>query len=334
LTAAVCVVVVTYNSCNCVQECARAVRAFFGEHGFRLIVVDNASTDRTLSELQASGVACEVIANDWNMGFAAAVNRGLQAADSEVVLLLNPDVSAIEGDPASVEQIFSSDSRIAAVAGVMKLEGGEIDRSCSTFPSILTWWSDALGLAGLLPQWEWARRHRMLDWDMTSEREVQAACGGFLFVRAEAIKEIGHLDERYFMYWEETDWLRRARTQGWRTVYTPTVTCNHLVRGSSTYHPDLLPSYHLESGYKYMRKHFGVAYEYAARAGFVAIDGAKFLKHLFIAEGSIRTTRILTDLHRLRIHMGLQGGKRRLRSGQSCRTVFDDPDEASAGRKA
>src|SRR5690349_3878783 len=94
---AIGIVVVTHNSGAEIGECLDAAL----RSGARVVVVDNASTDRTIDEVQRRGV--ELIANDTNRGFAAAVNQGFVVLNCAHVLLLNPD-AAIQGDLAPLRE--------------------------------------------------------------------------------------------------------------------------------------------------------------------------------------------------------------------------------------
>jgi GT2 family glycosyltransferase len=102
------------------------------------------------------------------------------------------------------------------------------------------------------------------------------------------------------MYWEETDWLERARAKGWQLVFTPAVAAVHAVRGSSggsgTSHSVLL----LESTHKYTRKHFGRSTALALRLAWILADLAR------LASGAVRPSSDRREaLQRLRFHLGL-----------------------------
>ena len=81
-------VVITYNSEDVIEACVAGVREFAPE--VRVLVIDNASADRTVERAREAGA--QVIANRGNRGFAGAVNQGFRETDAEVVLVLNPDV--------------------------------------------------------------------------------------------------------------------------------------------------------------------------------------------------------------------------------------------------
>jgi GT2 family glycosyltransferase len=139
----------------------------------------------------------------------------------------------------------------------------------------------------------------MHEWDHSEERVVELATGALLFIRRAAFEDVGPFDEQFFMYWEETDWLERARAKGWQLVYTPVVGAVHSVGGSSgsdTSHSVLL----LESTYKYTRKHFGTPTAFALRTAWILADLAR------LAAGAVRPSRDRREaLGRLRFHLGL-----------------------------
>jgi len=96
----------------------------------------------------------------------------------------------------------------------------------------------------------------MLDWDYAERRHVPCASGAFLFLRRIAIENVGLFDERFFMYYEETDWFVRAQRLGWRALYLPSLEVVHEVGGSSTSRNGLSLLF-LESQNRYAEKHFG-----------------------------------------------------------------------------
>lgn len=303
------ILIVTFNSAHCLPVAVRAVHDFVGDLMGSLIIVDNASSDRTIDTARVVAPEAVIVRNEENLGFAAAVNRGLAASRAEYVALVNPDVGSIEGHVSDVFRVFD-DRRVAAVAGAIYDADGERTRSCHAAPDVFTMLTENLSLAERFPGWARARRYRLLDWDMESERSVDDACGAFLFLRRKALASVGGFDERYFLYWEETDWLTRARAQGWKVVYTPKVKAVHSAGTSSTVSGDALHSHLLESGYRYLRKHRGVGVEWAARALFATLDICRIVRHAFQMGGAPHRVKCREATSRLAIHLGVRRAER------------------------
>ena len=159
-----------------------------------------------------------VITNPVNRGYAAAVNQALANARADVVLLLNPDVERIAGRYADVVDAFR-DPRVAAVVTRTLDADGSVTPNCFRAPRPFDLIAEDVALADRFPRWQRPRRYRLLDWDYRSLRQVDAATGACLFLRRSALADVGPFDERFFVYYEETDWLIRAKRRGWRTVF-------------------------------------------------------------------------------------------------------------------
>lgn len=296
------VVVVTYNSAGCMTRCIQAARRSFDFSCDELVIVDNNSHDDTLGVVAAACPEAIVIRNDANVGFAAAVNQALDRRSGRHVALLNPDVQAIEGDIGRVLELLE-DSSVAAVGTMLVDEQGAIQRQARTIPTPAVILAEDLALDSRVPGLQLSAEHRMMDWDMRSERDVGQACGALLFLGGDAMTRVGLLDERYFMYFEETDWLRRARDEGMRVVYTPSVRAVHeggdSTEGSSSVGLELLLT---DSMFAYVRKWNGPLAELAMRAVLVVADAAR-VPWAYLRGGEHRAKAELPR-RRLRVDLG------------------------------
>jgi N-acetylglucosaminyl-diphospho-decaprenol L-rhamnosyltransferase len=291
------VIVVAYRSGAVLAEALAGLSRF--SEGSHIIVVDNSPDDPSAAEAVAGLPTARMLAEPENVGFAAAVNDAFALATADIVLLANPDIRTLAGSADDVLRIFATNPAAGAVA-VRLLDGEGRLQHCRRRFRRFDLFAPALGL-GRLPS-GWARRfgNTMSEWDHAEERVVDLATGALLFIRRAAFEDVGPFDEQFFMYWEETDWLERARAKGWQLVYTPAVGAVHAVRGSSgnpdTDHSVLL----LESTYKYALKHFGRSTAFSLRTSWILADLAR------LAMGVVRPSRDRRKtLERLRFHLGL-----------------------------
>ena len=215
------VVVVNYRSAPVIGRAVAAARGLAGE-GAGVIVVDNSPGDGAAEAVRAVARDATVLANRRNRGFAAAVNRAIAVSTADVVLLLNPDVDRIDGDYADVEAAFA-DPCVAAVAARLEHPDGSPLGNCFTAPRAFDYLSEDLALAQRFPGWGRPRRFRQLDRDPAEAGTVGWSSGACLFLRRAAIGDVGPFDERFFVYYEETDWLIRAKRRDWHTVFRPEV---------------------------------------------------------------------------------------------------------------
>ena len=209
----ICIVIVSYNVCQLLDECLQSVkRALQGIDG-EIYVVDNLSTDGTVETLQPRHPDVHFIANKQNVGFACANNQAIRCTDSEYVLLLNPDTVVYENTLRGVLD-FMDQHPEAGGAGVRMLtrEGQPAPESRRAIP---TPWVAMLKMLGA------TRRYYMshLSWDEPGQ--IEAISGAFCMLRRKALDQIGLLDEDYFMYGEDIDLSYRLLKGGWQNWYLP-----------------------------------------------------------------------------------------------------------------
>jgi GT2 family glycosyltransferase len=295
------VVTVNFHSAPLLASTADLVRGFAGPAA-RMFVVDNSPGDGGAEIVRSRDPGATVIQNAVNRGFAAAVNQGLAVGAGELVLLLNPDVERVSGRYADVVAVFR-DPSVGAVVPRLLDPDGSLRPSCIREPTPFDLISEDLDLVGRFPSWQRPRRYRYLDWGETDSRDVDAGTGACLFIRRAAFDDVGLLDERFFVYYEETDWLVRAKRRGWRTVFLPTVEAVHRSAGSS---PDVVSAHDLlllESQHRYARKHFGAARAAALRLVLITLDAARLARHALTGRAGARRT----ALERIRIHLTTHG---------------------------
>ena len=296
------VVVINFHSERLIGRTIEIVRELAGEGGVRLIVVDNSPGDGAADVVRSAAPDATVIVNQVNRGYAAAVNQAFAVAEADFVLLINPDVRHVSGSFEDVLGAFS-DQRVGAVVTRLLDTDGALQPNCIRAPRPFDLISEDVAFVERFPTWQRPRRYRMLEWDQQDARQVDAATGACLFIRRAAIKDVGPFDERFFVYYEETDWLIRAKRRGWSTVFLPTVEAVHASASSS---PRVLSGHSLlllESQHRYARKHYGPVMAALLRAMLLGIDGARLARHGLAGNDEKRAA--ASD--RIRVHLTLRG---------------------------
>ena len=294
------VVVVNFHSAPLIPRTITIAHEF-ASAGTRLIMVDNSPGDGAAQIVHSADPDATVIENPVNRGYAAAVNQAFMAGDAEFVLLINPDVQGLSGSYAAVLEAFRH-PRVGAVVARLLNADGTLQPNCICAPRPFDLISEDVALAERFPNWRRPRMYRMLDWDHRDARPVDAARGACLFLRRAAIADVGLFDEHFFVYYEETDWLIRAKRHGWRTVFLPTVEAVHASAGSS---PDVRSPHSLlllESQHRYARKHFGAMTTGLLRATLVGIDTARLVRHALSGRADARAA----AAERIRIHLTMR----------------------------
>lgn len=217
-------VIVTHNSESEIGACLDALAGT----GCRIVVVDNASTEGTVREVRRRpGV--ELIANPTNLGFAAAVNQAVRALPCPFILLMNPDAVLVTG----LEDLRSACETpdVAAVGGLLAGPDGKPQAGfcLRRFPTPAALAFELLGLNRLWPGNLVNRRYRCRDMDLSRPAEAEQPAGAFLMFRRDVWAALGGFDESFWPLWfEDVDFLKRARAAGYRVLYTPAAQARHL----------------------------------------------------------------------------------------------------------
>ena len=225
--------IVSHRAPELLRRCLRSFETTTDSKPRRVTVVDSGSRDSTPEMVAREFPWVELIRRD-NVGFAAANNLVLRAPGTEFVLLLNPDTELRDGALESCLERMDADPAIGMVGCKLVLPSGELDHACKrSFPTPLSAVAHFTGIGrsdrapGRLSQY----RATALGEDEPGP--VDAVNGAFMLVRADAIREVGPLDEGYWLYMEDLDWCYRFWQRGWTVFYEPSGVVMHVKGGSS-----------------------------------------------------------------------------------------------------
>jgi N-acetylglucosaminyl-diphospho-decaprenol L-rhamnosyltransferase len=221
------IVIVTYNSAAHIGACLDACLSLRAELPLEIIVVDNASRDATAAEVRLRPTV-RFVQNEENRGFAAAVNQGFRALDTELVLLLNPDAEPLSGLAALCRAFV--DPVVGAAAGRLLDSDGnpQLGFQIRRFPTALALACESLGLNRIWASNPVNRSYRALDLDPDLPADVDQPAGAFLLVRHAAWRAVNGFDEGFFPIWfEDVDFCLRLREAGYRIRYVPQASAVH-----------------------------------------------------------------------------------------------------------
>jgi len=230
----VAILIVTYNSERQIEACLQSVFDQQGDLNQEVIVLDNNSADQTVSVIRAKFPRVKLVLPGCNLGFAAGVNRAAQQSNADYILLLNPDTVVLDHAIATVVEFARAHPEYGLYGGrTLKPDGNLEPSSCWGMPSL---WSLAMFATGLNMI---ARGNRLLDpeslgkWPRDTVREVGIITGCFLLASRQVWAKLAGMDERYFLYGEDTDFSMRAHRAGFHPVIVPTARIIHEVGQSS-----------------------------------------------------------------------------------------------------
>lgn len=258
----VSVVIVTHDSAAFIGTCLRAVEASEFSGRIDVVVVDNASTDGTAEAVRAGFPQVRLVRPRVRGGFARNTNLGIGASRGRFVVLLNPD-TALEPQALSVLwQTLEARPEVGAIGPLLVGEDGHREASARRFPSFQRMLAQSLMLDRLLAALPGINAD--MGRDENHDREVDWLTGACLMVRREAIDgneshaRVGLLDERIFLFVEDTEWCWRLHTAGWRVLYTPRARVLHH-KGSGEGFREWRYTLNCRGHAYFFRKHRGVA---------------------------------------------------------------------------
>lgn len=261
----VSICIVNWNRADCLRECLRSIWRSKPSVSFEIIVIDNASTDDSVSVVNAESTQAMLVVNSENVGFARANNQAFELARGRYLLLLNNDTAMLSGTLDAMIT-FMEQHPDAGILGCKVLNpDGSLQPSCRRLPSLSTLFWRAVYLDKLFPHNRWTAADTMSGWRHDTVREVDVIMGCCMLVRRTMLDQIGPLDERFFMYSEETDWCCRAHQHGWKVYFTPEAQIIHYGGQSASLQTVAMAMHFQQSRIEYFRKHHGWQSAVAAR---------------------------------------------------------------------
>jgi GT2 family glycosyltransferase len=246
------IIIVSWNVCDKLKNNLRSLLASAGNFSYEIFVVDNASTDGTVSMLERDFPQVKLIVNRQNLGFAKANNIALKQAKGKWLLLLNPDMRV---KPETLVNFLAwLKTSTAAIAGCRLVdERGRLVRHVRRFPGL----KDQAAIALKLPHLKPAILDNYLssDFDYSQPAEVDSIRGSFFAIKRSTYRLLGGLDERYFIWFEEVDYCRQAAEAGLEVWYTPAaVAIDYVGQGFKLVGRSTKQKYFRDSMLKYFAK--------------------------------------------------------------------------------
>jgi len=258
------IIIVNYKSQAKLINCLKSIRlAETQKISQEIIVVDNNSQE-DLSSLSQSFPEIRLIESSKNLGMGGGNNLGLKEALGEYILILNPDTAITPKALITLVDYLRSNPLAGLVGPKLLYPDNSLQYSCARFPKFYIPLLRRTFLGYYFPKLR--DNFRMLDFDHQTIKEVDWLMGSCLMFRREMRGADGQIfqpcfDERYFMYFEDTDLCRQIWTKGWRVVYNPEAIVIHDHARDSAKHPwyiaifsDRLAWQHIISWLKYFLK--------------------------------------------------------------------------------
>lgn len=257
------IVIVHYKAPDLLGQCIKSITSQYPELVGKFVIVDNSPEKKTKIYIKENFPKERYIPSRKNVGFASAVNWGINNTDSKYVLVLNQDIVVKEKALEKLCNFMEENHDVAVVGPKLIYTDQEEQRSCCRFytPKIVVYRRTFLGrMPSAKRELAW---FTMENYDRKKTRDVDWIAGAAMLFRPEALDEVGMFDERFFFYFEDVDLCRRFWENGWRVVYYPEAIMTHYHTRESAEKTGLMSitnkmtRIHIQSGVKYFMKYRG-----------------------------------------------------------------------------
>lgn len=207
--------------------CLKSITENIGDLKREIIVVDSQSEEETRDIIEEKFPGAKIIPFSKNLGYAKIVNKGIEASRGEYLLILNADI--IVDKEAIPEMLkYMEEHQRAGIVGPRLLGfNNVVQNSCFRFPD----WGTIIARRTFVGKLDWGKRkieNFLNKADANGlPQKVDWLQGSAMLARRTAVESVGPLDERFFMYFEDTDWCRRFWQNNWEVIYLPTSRMYH-----------------------------------------------------------------------------------------------------------
>lgn len=265
------IVVVSYNTRDFLRDCLDSIFASHGDFAYKVCVVDNNSSDASAAMVREMFPQVRLIERQVNSGYAYANNLGLRAVGFDAsrgsdadypryLLLLNPDTIVPPFALREMLAFMEAHPEAGAAGPRLVLPSGDLDRACRrSFPTPAVAFYRLIGLSFLFPRSRRFGRYNLGYLDPSETTEVDSVVGAFMMVRGQVVRQVGLLDESFFMYGEDLDWAYRIKQAGWKIYYNADVMVLHYKEAASKDNQAIRPKTRYEfyrAMYLFYRKHY------------------------------------------------------------------------------
>jgi len=255
------IIILNYKLKGFVLNCIKSIKeADFNNLRHEIIVVDNNSDDSIGDILAWQYPDVKFIQNEKNIGMGAGNNTGLRRVQGKYAVVMNPDTIAFRDTFVKLYEYMEENRRVGLVGPRQLNPDKTVQNSCYRWPGLFTPVYRRTPLGKLKFAKKDLDKYLMKDFDHQTEREVDWLLGSFIFIRAEALREVGLFDERFFLYFEDTDFSRRFWEKKWKVMYYPKVEIihNHIRQSAQVkwykFFTSPITRHHIKSWLKYLRK--------------------------------------------------------------------------------
>eukprot|EP00611_Tribonema_gayanum_P026504 TRINITY_DN6335_c0_g1_i1.p1 TRINITY_DN6335_c0_g1~~TRINITY_DN6335_c0_g1_i1.p1 ORF type:complete len:319 (-),score=-45.06 TRINITY_DN6335_c0_g1_i1:323-1279(-) len=229
------IILVNRNSGNMIKACLGSINSGNREKFVlnTVCIVDDCSTDNSVSKLQYPNLPLVILKNDSRLGYGASCNKGAVNSSSDMILFLNTDIElGKDSIDVAVEKYGELRNSSIGILGIQLFElDGEIARCTSRFPSASDLIAEGLYLHKLLPRF--FKSTMQSEWDHKETREVDQVMGAFMLIDRKIFEMSGGYSKHFFVYMEDLDLSLRINKLGFKSIYITDTNALHLGGGTA-----------------------------------------------------------------------------------------------------
>lgn len=248
-------IVISYDGSRFISQCLSTLLADLRGSDHEVIVIDNASSDDTVSIIEDDFPSVRVIVNELNIGFAPAVNIGFREGRGRYYLILNQDLRFRPGAIPVLYERAERDLTIGMIGPRFVDFEGRLQHSARALPRYRHVWYRLLLLDRLFSRSREFGGWQMGWFDHAHERLVDQPMGAVMLIPRRVVEQVGEMDESFPLYMNDVDYCRRIARAGYGLLYCPEAAVEHYVGGSTERRPyrSIVESH--RSMYRYFRKY-------------------------------------------------------------------------------
>ena len=288
------IALISYNTRDLLLACLQSILETTKDLIYELVVVDNASADGSVEAVRSHFPDAVVLSNTHNNGYAKACNQALAISKGRHLLLLNSDTIISNHALVTLVEYLDSHPDVGAVSCKQWTGEGHLNQTCFPFPSLRDHFYHASLFQRVAPRMQ-AAAAAMQAVDCTLSQNVDWANGACLVVRTDLLRQLGGLDEGFFMYFEDVDLCRRIHRQGYRVHHLAEAEIVHLVGRSSGRAVDRLNLEWELSRIRYIEKHFSPGKRAVMKIWIAAGIASRFLRLLGGQSASPQRRQLMQD---------------------------------------
>ncbi|MBU1167893.1 glycosyltransferase family 2 protein [Patescibacteria group bacterium] len=213
------VLIVNWNTKDILKKCLQSIYQYTEGLEFEVIVFDNGSEDGSQDMIEKEFAQVKLIKNSSNDGFVIGNLEAYKQSSGDFILMLNSDAELSENSFKKMLDFMKKDKQIGIVGPRLLNTNGSLQPSCRRFPDLSSQLLILLKVHNLAPKWGAIGRYYMADFDYSKTTEVDQVMGAALLTRRRIIKKIGFLDSYFWAWFEEVDFCKRVKDNGYKNFY-------------------------------------------------------------------------------------------------------------------